>query len=133
MAGWRSNVLSCFHMNHIEYMHHLRDMQARRPDSPPVARTYKNAAGADELIYLPSTTWEYVDWLEARGDIDFAAWVLHCEANPAESFTLSHLLFYWLWRDLCGRHRKGLPTPTNVKPEGYEEYGEAANDPGTAA
>ncbi|QFT63783.1 hypothetical protein [Roseivivax sp. THAF30] len=111
-------------------MDHLRKMHERRPDSPPTPRTYENSAGADELIFLPASTWDYVDWLEARGDIDFQTWVLHCEANPTAEMTLSHLLFYWLWLDQCRRHRYGLHTPTNVKPEGYEEYGESANDPG---
>ncbi len=119
-------------MNHFEYMRHLREIEAGHPDAAPVARPYPNRSGVDTLIHLPQATWDYVDWLERRGDIVFADWVLHCEATPCEGYTLSHLLFYWLWLDECRRHRYGLPTPTNVKPTGYEEYGEAANDRGMA-
>lgn len=115
-------------MNHIQYLHHLREFEAKNPNHAVQARAYINAAGADELIFLPQSMWEYVDWLEARGYIDFQVWVLHCEANPVETFTLSHLIMYWLWLDDCRRHRYGLPTHTNVLPEGYEAYGEAAND-----
>jgi hypothetical protein len=115
-------------MNHLEFMHHLRKQEALNPAHAPTARTYPNNAGVDALIHLPESMWDYVDWLEARGDIDFSAWVIHCEKTPCEGYTLSHLLMYWLWLDECRRHRAGLPTPNAILPAGYEAYGEAAND-----
>ncbi|RVT87167.1 hypothetical protein DXV76_03520 [Rhodobacteraceae bacterium CCMM004] len=115
-------------MDHIAFMKHLRDHEARDPDRVSTARAYKNAAGIDELIRLPQPSWDYVDWLEAGGDINFAEWVLHCEANPCDGFTLSHLLMYWLWLDACRRYSQGLPTYSPHPPEGYETYAEPAND-----
>ena len=80
------------------------------------------------MIHLPQSAWDYVDWLEVRGDIDFQSWVTHSEQHPFEDWSLSQLLMYWLWLDECRRHRNGEPTPTNVPPEGFEPYGERAND-----
>ena len=108
-------------MNHQEFMRSLRRVP-NHPNNKIVARTYKNAKGADELIFLHQVHWDYVEWLEARGDIDFAEWVIHCDNNPVEDFTLSHLLMYWLWEDECIRFREGMPTPHPYPPMGYEGW-----------
>lgn len=117
-----------FFMNHFEYMEHLREHEARSLNHKPVARAYRNGAGVDELIHLPQSMWDYADWLEAEGHISMQEWVTHCEANPWQGMTLSHLIMYWLWLDNCRRYRYGEPLPDNVPPEGYEACGEAAND-----
>ncbi|WP_417674818.1 hypothetical protein [Pseudodonghicola sp.] len=109
-------------------MTYLQSRVAEHPDNQPIGRIYQNSAGADVLIHLPQHYWNYVDWSEARGDIDFQHWVTHTERHPFEDWSLSQLLMYWLWLDECRRHRYGHPTPTNTPPEGYEPYGERAND-----
>ncbi|SIS72867.1 hypothetical protein SAMN05421759_102681 [Roseivivax lentus] len=80
------------------------------------------------LIHLPQNYWAYVDWLEARGDIDFQAWVLHVEENPFEDWPMPQLLMYWLWLDETRRHRNGDPAPSAAPPEGFTRYGEPSND-----
>lgn len=109
-------------------MRFLRACAARDPRNRVVARCYRGLDGADRLIHLPQTSWDHVDWLEAHGEIAFDAWVRHCEVHSCDGFTLSNLLMYWLWLDLCRRHRYGLPTPTETPPEGFETWREAAND-----
>ncbi|WP_299671312.1 hypothetical protein [uncultured Roseobacter sp.] len=109
----------------------MQYLQSRAPEHPkynPVARVYKNSVGADVLIHLPQGYWTFVDWAEARDEIDFQYWVIHTEQHPYEDWSLSQLLMYWLWLDQCRRHRYGHATHTNVPPEGYETYGEGAND-----
>jgi hypothetical protein len=106
-------------MNHQEFMTYLRDQTPENRDDIPTPRAYKNARGVDEIIHLHESYWDYVDWLETTTDIKFADWVVHCDKNPAEDYTLSHLLMYWLWTDECGRFRVGLPTPSSTPPIGY--------------
>lgn len=104
-------MLSCFYMSHQRFMNFLRGGTPSTPPYDPIARVYKNASGVDEIIHLHRCYWNYVDWLEATTDIKFADWVVHCDKNPSEGYTLSHLLMYWLWTDECDRFREGLPTP----------------------
>lgn len=92
------------------------------PSYKVVARVYKNAKRVDEVIWLHQCYWQYVDLLETQGEISFAEWVVHCDNNPFEDWTLSHLLMYWLWSDECGRFREGLPTPKPYPPLGYEGW-----------
>lgn len=104
---------------------YLDDLRQRSPNHPTYdieARAYKNAKGVDELIYLPKGYWEYVAWVEANTEIDFAKWVVHCDQNPFEDWSLSHLLMYWLWNDECNRFRNGEPTPNPYPPMGYEGW-----------
>ena len=112
-------------MDHIAFMDYLR---TRGEPADVVPRVYPSIRGTDQVIFLTQGYWDYVDWLEARGVIDFAAWVKHCETHPFEGMTLSHLLMHWLWTDECNRHRNGDETPTNAPPEGFERWGTAAND-----
>ncbi|GAA6176991.1 hypothetical protein NBRC116593_29100 [Sulfitobacter pacificus] len=115
-------------MSHIEFMQYLQSQAGSDAQHKPVTRLYKNNAGTDVMIHLPQSYWDYVDWSEARGDIDFSYWVTHTEQNPFEDWTLSRLLMYWLWLDECRRHRLGHETPTDTPPEGYEAFGERSND-----
>jgi len=117
-------MLSCLHMNHQEYMTHMRTRTPSTPTYDVVARAYKNAKGIDEIIHLHRCNWDYVEWLEANTGISFAEWVVHCDKNPSEGYTLSHLLMYWLWTDECNRFREGLPTPHSYTPVGYEGWGD---------
>lgn len=113
-------------MDHQEFMHSIRHQVPKKEAYAVLSRTYKNAASADELIFLPKIYWESVDWLEARGDIDFADWVVHCDQDPSEGYSLSHLLMHWLWQDQCYRHMLGLPMKSDLPPLGgavfYGEY-----------
>lgn len=113
-------------MDHQEYMHSIRHETPTDEDYDVVSRSYKNTAGADELIFLPDNYWDNVDWLEARGDIDFSEWVIHCEETPCEGYTLSHLLMHWLWKDHCYRYMMGEPMQSALPPLGgavvYGEY-----------
>ncbi|WP_037226941.1 hypothetical protein [Roseobacter sp. GAI101] len=104
-------------------MNFLRGGTPSTANYDPVARVYKNASGIDEIIHLHRCYWAYVDWLEATTDIKFINWVVHCDKNPSEGYTLSHLLMYWLWTDECDRFRAGLPTPNPYPPMGYEGWG----------
>lgn len=109
-------------MNQREF---LSDLRQRSPNDEVYdieARAYKNAKGIDELVYLQQGYWHYVAWAEKNTDIDFAEWVIHCDKNPFEDFSLSHLLMYWLWDDHCNRFRQGLPTPNSYPPLGYEGW-----------
>jgi hypothetical protein len=106
-------------MNNRDFMQYLRGLGDDGGHSVPVSRTYLNHQGVKELITLPASYWDYVDWIEECGDGDFAEWVIHCGNNPFSDWTISHLLMHWLWMDECGRHRHGLPTPTSRPPEGY--------------
>ncbi len=119
--GRKSSFLLPSHMDHQEFMRSLRHVP-NHPDYEVQARAYKNTHGVDQMIFLHKCYWEYVDWLEARGDIDFAEWVIHCENNPFEDFTLSHLLMYWLWNDACERFKQDLPTMQPCPPMGYEGW-----------
>jgi hypothetical protein len=109
-------------MSHQEYMRYLRQNLPNHESCEVQSRTYKNAKGVDEIIFLTSGYWAYVDWLEARGDISFADWVVHCDLNRFEDWCLSHLLHHWLWTDECNRFRQGLPTPNPYPPMGYEGW-----------
>jgi len=116
-------------MDHQQYIQSLR----RAPNSPNyeiLARSYKNALGIDELIFLHRVTWDYVDWLEANTENSFADWVVHTDKNPSEGFTLSHLLSYWLWFDECNRFRQGMPTPCDYPPLGYEGWADEYHESG---
>jgi hypothetical protein len=117
-------MLSCPHMNHQEYMTHMRTRTPSLPTYDVVGRAYKNTQGIDEIIYLHRCNWDYVEWLEANTEIRFAEWVVHCDDNPSEGYTLSHLLMYRLWTDECNRFREGLPTPHPYPPAGYEGWGD---------
>jgi hypothetical protein len=112
---------------HQEYMRWLHSKSTKNSENQVISRTFKNSSGADELISLPQSYWGYVDWLEARGDIIFSEWVIHCEMNPHEDTPISHLLMYWLWLDECGRWMNCQPTPSTVIPNGFRfwkaEYG----------
>ena len=121
-------MLSCYYMNHIEFRKYLEDQAERHPVYKLITRLYKNAYGADLMVHLPQQVWDNADWLETRGDIDIGAWVIHCDQTPFDDWTVSQLMLYWLWLDECRRHRYGDPTPTNMRPEGYESYGERSND-----
>jgi hypothetical protein len=105
---------------HLKYMQWLRERNAIDPSFTTTSRTYKNLAGADELIWLPNSYWDYVDWMEERGDISFADWVIHCEKNPHEDVSISNLLLYWLWQDECSRWMNCQPTPTTKRPAGLK-------------
>ena len=117
-----------FCMSQVEFMQFLQSVKDEHPDYEPVMRLYKNTAGADVMIHLPQNSWDYVDWLEKRGDIDFTVWVQHCEQTPFDGWPISKLLMYWLWLDGCRRHRNGLETFSDTLPEGYDAVGEPAND-----
>ena len=126
----QDGTVSCYPvvMSQVDFMRYLQSRISEHPGNKPVGRFYQNSDGGEVLIHLPQGYWNYVDWSEARGDIDFQHWVTHTEQHPFEDWSLSQLLMYWLWLDECRRHRYGHPTPTNVPPEGYEPYGERAND-----
>lgn len=109
-------------MKHTEFMHYLRHRTPNTSGYEPLPRIYRNAKGIEEIIYLPRCWWSYVDWAEANTDIDFAVWVVHCDQNPFDDWTLSHLLMYWLWLDECNRFREGLPTPDPYPPMGYQGW-----------
>lgn len=116
-------------MAQTDYMKYLLSRADEHPTFMPSGRIYKNSAGADVLIHLPDNYWNYVDWLaENDKETDFQYWITHTEQHPFEDWSLSQLLMYWLWLDHCNRHRYGYPTPTDTPPEGYEPYGESAND-----
>lgn len=109
-------------MDNKAYLGDLRRRSPNRESYQIEARPYKNAQGIDELIYLPKGYWDYVAWAEANTEIDFAHWVVHCDNNPHEDYSLSHLLMYWLWLDECNRFRAGEPTPNPYPPMGYEGW-----------
>ena len=109
-------------MNHHEFLSELRHKTPNLKATEIEARAYKNAKGIDELIYLPKGYWAYVVWAEKNTDIDFQTWVIHCDNNPSEGFSLSHLLMYWLWEDECNRFRQGFATPNPYPPMGYEGW-----------
>jgi hypothetical protein len=109
-------------MNHHQYLQDLRRRSQNLDRHEIEARAYKNAKGVDELIYLTKGYWEYVEWAEKNTEIDFATWVVHCDNNPSEGFSLSHLLMYWLWTDECNRFRAGDPTPDAYPPQGYQGW-----------
>lgn len=121
-------MLSCWYMDHEDFMYSLRHGTPDKPAYQTQGRVYKSASGVDTFIHLNTCHWEYVDWLEDQGDIDFAEWVIHCDANPCEGYTLSHHLMYWLWTDECRRHRYGAPTPSDTPPDGYTLWEPASND-----
>ncbi|MEP3198207.1 MAG: hypothetical protein ABJO57_10080 [Lentilitoribacter sp.] len=111
-------------MNQREF---LQDLRSRSPNDERYeieVRAYKNAKGVDQLIYLQRGYWRYVAWAEKNTDINFAEWVVHCDQNPSEGFSLSHLLMYWLWTDHCNRYRASDPTPDSYPPMGYEGWAE---------
>lgn len=111
-------------MKYQDYIHHITHRSPNRTSYEPLTRFYKNSKGIDTAIVLQRVYWEYVDWLEARGDIVFEEWVIHCELNPIkeEDLALSETLMYWLWRDECNRFRDGLPTHSPCPPMGYEGW-----------
>jgi hypothetical protein len=106
---------------------YLDDLRRRSPNLETYyieARPYQNAKGVDELIFLQRGYWRYVAWAEENTDITFSEWVVHCDQNPIEDWSLSHQLMYWLWDDHCNRFRQGLPTPDPYPPLGYEGWAE---------
>lgn len=112
-------------MDNKDYLDDLRRRSPNHENYEIEARAYKNAKGVDELIYLQRGYWRYADWLESNEDeVSIAAWVIHCDQNPCEGFSLSHLLMYWLWEDHCNRFRAGMPTPDPYPPLGYEGWAE---------
>lgn len=111
-----------------KFMRWLRQSTTGSASYDLETRTYPNSTGADELITLHHNYWNYVDWLEARGEISFADWVIHCEQNPSGDTPLSELLMYWLWLDECNRWLYCEPTPSQTLPAGFSfwkaTYGE---------
>lgn len=105
--------------NQQAYVRKLRARTKGIRDYEVVSRDYPNLAGASEIIFLPRCYWNYVDWAEARGEMDFAGWVIHCEKNPHEDMPISELLMYWLWQDICSRWMNCLPTMLDVPPQGF--------------
>lgn len=104
-------------------MHHIRNRTPNGFSYDVVPRTYKNAKGLDEVVWLNRSYWDYAEWLEIEAvDVDIAEWVIHCDKNPVDGYTLSHQLMYWLWTDECGRFRQGLPTLNPYPPMGYEGW-----------
>ena len=116
-------------MNQQEFLSHLRSRSPNHETYEIEARAYKNAKGVDELIYLQRGYWRYADWLEANVDeVTIADWVVHCDKNPCEGYSLSHQLMYWLWTDECNRFRAGDPTPNSYPPLGYEGWADEFHD-----
>ena len=110
-------------MDNKEYLDGLRRRAPNHENYEIEARPYKNAKGIDELIYLQKGYWRYAEWLEESiNEVSIAEWVVHCDMNPCEGFSLSHLLMYWLWEDHCNRYRAGDPTPYSYPPMGYEGW-----------
>ena len=64
-------------MNHLDYVRSIRRREGDHPNYRLEARTYKNAAGMTQLIYLPVTVWDYVEWMQIEDGIQFQDWVLH--------------------------------------------------------
>ncbi len=128
MENWDIFCYTIFMNKHQEYMRWLHEKSTNSSYNKAVTRTYSNMSNADELITLPKSYWEYVDWLETRGDINFSEWVIHCEQNPHLNIPISELLMYWLWLDECGRWMNCLPTQTTTIPSGFRfwkaEYGD---------
>ena len=104
-------------MNHQEYVRCLRASETISDAYQVVSRGYPNICGAQELIFLPQKYWDYADWLEEGGNINFAEWVLHCDKHPHEGMVISHLLMYWLWLDECNRWIYDDPRPTDSVPK----------------
>lgn len=110
-------------MNQKEFLDHLRYRTPNSDSYNVEPRSYKNAKGIDELVFLTRNYWDYADWLEETVDeVSIAEWVVHCDKNPCEGYTLSHQLMYWLWFDECNRFRAGDPTPNPYPPMGYEGW-----------
>ena len=126
----RRKALFCYPvgMDHQEYMHWLRHSTPNHPNYEPVARSYLNAAGVEEVLFLPSSTWDYADWLEATTDHRIADWVIAADKLDRDDYTLSHILWYWLWNDECDRFRSGLPTPHPYPPTGYDGWADEYHD-----
>ena len=115
-------------MQQQEFTSYLRGFDQSDEGLEAVSRTVEDTIGITHLILLPQSYWNYIYWLEDRGDIDFAVWVTHCAVHPHEGMTLAHQLMHWLWTDICNRHRYGHPTPTDTPPPGYTPWGEAVNE-----
>lgn len=109
-------------MNQQEFLHHIRHCTPNADAYDIEARAYKNTHQIDALIHLPKSYWDYIEWAEKNTEINFANWVVHCDNNPCEGYTLSHQLMYWLWTDECNRFRVGDPTPNSYPPMGYEGW-----------
>lgn len=109
-------------MNQREFLDNLRHFTPNSEAYEIEARAYKNARQIDELIHLPKSYWDYVEWAEKNTNINFATWVIHCDQNETTGYTLSHQLMYWLWLDECNRFRAGDPTPNSYPPMGYEGW-----------
>lgn len=106
-------------------MHYIRNRTPNGFGYDVISRTYKNAKGLDEVVWLNRSYWDYADWLEIEEpDVSIADWVIHCDKNAVEGYTLSHQLMNWLWIDECNRFRQGLPTPNPYPPMGYEGWAE---------
>ncbi|QBY02535.1 hypothetical protein E2K80_18805 [Rhodophyticola sp. CCM32] len=115
-------------MSQIEFMKFLSEIDDHHEGQTTETRLYPNGQGAEVMVQLPQSSWAYVDWLEQTQGGDFAGWVTHCLQTPFEDWPLSKLLMYWLWADECERHRRGMATRSETKPDGYVPYGLAAND-----
>lgn len=110
-------------MNHSEFMHYIRNQTPSGRGFDVVPRTYKNAVGVDEVVWLNRSYWKYADWLQdTEEEVDIAEWVIHCDKNNVAGYTLSHQLMFWLWTDECNRFRQGLKTPNTYPPMGYEGW-----------
>ena len=69
-------------------MAHMRTKTPNAPGYDVIGRAYKNAKGVDEIIHLQRSYWDYVEWLESMTEIKFADWVIHCDNNPSEGYSL---------------------------------------------
>lgn len=114
---------------HIDFMRHLRAVEASGPAYALVTRSYQSVLHETELlIHMPQSTWDYADWLEAQGKASIPLWLMDCETAPVETMPISQQLMTRLWNDECARHYHGLPTPTDTPPQGFETWQPAAND-----
>ncbi len=111
-------------MNNQAYMHHLRHRVPNHPDYHPESRGVALPNGATELITLPKSTWDYADWLEARTPIRMTDWVAEAKALSNPTYTLSHIIWYWLYHNECDRFRAGEGTPNPCPPQGYQGWGQ---------
>ncbi|TCP38787.1 hypothetical protein [Rhodovulum marinum] len=120
----RRKALLCYPvgMDHKDYMHALRHKTPNHPYYEPEARSYPNASGVEELIFLPASTWAYADFLEANTDIRIADWVIEADELKRDDYTIAHILWFWLWENECDRFRNGLTTPHDMPPMGYEGW-----------
>lgn len=110
-------------MNNQQYMHHLRHRIPNHPDYKPESRGVDLPDGTTELITLPVSTWAYADWIETRTDIRVVDWVSKAKALNNPTYTVSHIIWYWLYNNECDRFTVGDETPNPFPPVGYKGWG----------